>query len=139
MSAWWALISVVIAAALVVAYSAAGGAALWRRRENPGRVLGHTVALSGVEGLPGYTDLPPGIIDSYDAGWYTVSLTTSLPTESGEVRALTMAARHRGHPISAAGRRGILAVNGVLSSGRQFVALLTLSPPNNRWRGREDR
>ena len=120
----------------MAAYTAAGGPALWRLDENPNRVIGRTIFLKQVEGLPGCTELPEGVIDGYDGCRYSVTLRTPLTTDLGEARTLRISARHRGYPVSAA-RRSLFpfAVNGELSSGEQFIALVKMSPPNNRWRG----
>jgi hypothetical protein len=134
-SASWFLWGVPVAAGLVALYSALGGPALWRRGERSDRVIGRTIFLRGVEGLDGHSALPSGVIASYDLGWYVVNLEAPLVTDAGEVRALRVAARHRGYPISAASSRSAVAVNGELSTGRQFIAFARVSTPNNRWRG----
>ena len=135
MSASWVLLSAAGAAGIVAIYSAVGGPAFWRRRERSDRVLGRAILLKGVEGLVGQAVLPSGVVASYDAGWYIVNLDTPFVTEAGEVRALKVAARHRGYPLSAASSGRAVAVNGTLSTGQQFIAFARVSTPNNRWRG----
>ena len=136
MLASWFLWGVAVAAGLVALYSALGGPALWRHDEHPDRVIGRTISLRGVEGLDGHSALPSGVVASYDGfEWYAVNLEPPLITGAGEVRELRVAARHRGYPISAAGSRSAVAVNGELSTGQQFIAFARVSTPNNRWRG----
>jgi hypothetical protein len=134
LTASWVLLSVAGAAGLVALYTAFGGRALWPRGEHSDRVIGRGVSLKGVEGLADHAALPSGVVTSYDAGWYVVNLDTPVVTDFGEVRALRIAARHRGYPISAARSFRAVAVNGWLSS-KQFIAFVSVSPPNNRWRG----
>ena len=78
MSASSFLWGVPVAAGFAALYFALGGPALWRRRERTRRVIGRIISLRGVEGLDGRTALPSGVVGSYDADWYVVTLDSPL-------------------------------------------------------------
>ena len=119
------LVSALIASALLgVAYVGLGGRALFPRRERPDRIVGAHVRLAEIDGVgPTPPAVVEGVVQSFDGRSYRVTFDAPVEMGGRTEHYATVSARHAGYPVSAASKRGILAVHGLLESGQGFIAL----------------
>ncbi len=119
------VLALIVLALLGAAYVGLGGRALFPRREHPDRILGARVRLGRIDGVgPTPPAVVEGIVQSFDGRSYRVAFARSVEMAGRTEHYATVSARHVGHPVSAASKHGILAVNGHLESGQGFIALL---------------
>ncbi len=120
------LIYIIIALAILGAiYVQTGGRARFGTHEHPDRILGVRVRFSEVDGLTKYTTtLPSAIIRTFENGTYHAEFVEPFEWESTKESFVDLSPRHVGYPISKVRKRGVLAVCGILESGRQFISLL---------------
>ena len=111
-------ILIIAAAAAVAAVPFVRGAL--GRAENPRKVLGTRIRLSEIDGLGPAPPEVTGVIESFDGQAYRLRFEHPLSVAGASVSAAAIRARHRGYPVSSAGR-GILAVAGQMESGAQFI------------------
>jgi hypothetical protein len=115
-----AVIVLIVAATAIVAAvpyvrGALGGA------ENPRKVLGARIRLSEFDGLGPEPPNATGVIESFDGEEYRLRFEHPVNVAGTNVSGAAIRARHRGYPVSSAGRFGILAVAGRMESGAQFI------------------
>jgi hypothetical protein len=96
------------------------------RAERPERVLGQSLRIYvDAPGVAPHTEWL-GSVESFQAPDYFIQLASPQLVGGSQVTHVSVSARHRGYPVSAAGRRASTAVKGVTSSGLAFLGLVAL-------------
>jgi hypothetical protein len=116
------IILIIAASAIVAAVPFVRGAL--GRAENPRKVLGARIRLSEIDGLGPEPPEAMGVIESFDGAEYRLRFEHPLNVSGARVSAAAIRARHRGYPVSSAGRLGVLAVAGRMESGAQFIGTI---------------
>jgi len=119
-------LTIAAAALLVAGYAGLRGVGWFGRRERPERVVGKLIQFRGIEsGAP--LSLPTARVVSFDGHAYVAELTSPVILNGSAYSVVSISARHRGFPVSAVSRRGVLAVAGEFPIGYEFIACVTLA------------
>jgi hypothetical protein len=124
----WYQISIWIVVAIAVigaVYVGLGSRALWDRRERPARIVGRRVKLGEFEEYgPTFPGTALGVVREYLEPQYLVEFDPTVTVDGHPERHAWIRARHKGWPVSSAGRRRVLAVSGTFESGTGFISLV---------------
>jgi hypothetical protein len=119
-------LSIAASALSVAGYAGLRGLGWFGRRERPERVVGKLIQFHAIEsGAP--LSLPTARVVSFDGRAYVVELTSPVILNGSTYSVVSISARHRGFPVSAVSRRGVLAVAGEFPIGSEFIACVTLA------------
>src|ERR1700722_19293972 len=121
-------ITVLAAIAVVAAAFTALRPWVLRRSEFASRIVGKTLLIYQIE-CP--TPLPSSFaasVEAFDGTLYRLRSSTPISVGARSVSILHISARHRGYPLSSAGSRRGLAVNGKFDGGVEFIGLARLGP-----------
>lgn len=124
------MIIAVIAFAIIVpllVYQLRGSGFLPLFKEKPEKILNKEVVLSGIDGLgKDFKKEITGIIKKYENSKYTMELFEPLEIDGKQISSLFVTSRHSGYPVSAAKKRGIIAVNCVSEDNIGFISEINL-------------
>jgi hypothetical protein len=99
---------------------------LLRRPERPSQVIGKPLRVHQIEGPPQFPVDLTGVVEGFDDRGYRVRLSAPIVLSGDSISFINLTARHRGHPVSNVGRHGLLAVNGNVNGGWQFIARVNI-------------
>jgi hypothetical protein len=119
---------IIVLSLILAAFFGTGAMAWFGRVEHPERIMGKNLVLHDFDGVAAAkSPLYRGRISAYDemTAQYRIDFENGLESRTAEKFA-HFGARHKGWPVSAANKHGLTAVQGVLESGRQFIAFVNL-------------
>ena len=117
--------AIIILSLVSILYLCAKALGLFGAREKPEHIIGTKVRLGEVDGLgPTPPKLPYAVVANYSNDQYRLDFIEPFSFEGKSEKYALVSARHAGYPVSRLSKRSLLAVNGVLESGKGFVALI---------------
>jgi hypothetical protein len=118
--------AIIVLSLVSILYLCAKALGLFGTREKPEHIIGTKVRLGEVDGLgPTPPKLPYAVVSNYSDDKYRLDFIEPFSFEGKLEKYALVSARHVGYPVSRLSKRSPLAVNGVLESGKGFVALIT--------------
>lgn len=112
--------------ALLAAVILAARPYLLRRPERPSQVIGKHLRVHQIEGPANFPGELAGVVEGFDDRGYRVRLSAPIVVNGDSISFIHLSARHRGYPVSNAARHGLLAINGNVNGGWQFIARVNL-------------